>query len=68
MDVADHLSPISVKNAINVSFGSTGIEYFNTYGGNPVSCAIGAAVLDTIEKVSENVIAKGGKQVSVSKC
>jgi len=32
------------------SFGGTGIEYFNTYGGNPVSCAIGAAVLDTIEK------------------
>jgi len=32
------------------SFGSTGIEYFNTYGGNPVSCAIGNAVLDTIEK------------------
>merc|ERR1719193_689992 len=32
------------------SFGRTGIEYFNTYGGNPVSCAIGNAVLDTIEK------------------
>lgn len=27
-----------------------GMEYFNTYGGNPVSCAIGAAVLDQIEK------------------
>lgn len=31
------------------SFGATGIEYFNTYGGNPVSCAVGAAVLDVIE-------------------
>ena len=31
------------------SFAATGIEYFNTYGGNPVSCAIGNAVLDTIE-------------------
>merc|ERR1711892_40395 len=32
------------------SFGATGIEYFNTYGGNPVSCAVGNAVLDVIEK------------------
>ncbi|XP_064626793.1 ethanolamine-phosphate phospho-lyase-like [Lineus longissimus] len=28
------------------------LEYFNTYGGNPVSCAIGLAVLDVIEKES----------------
>jgi 4-aminobutyrate aminotransferase-like enzyme len=27
----------------------TGMEYFNTYGGNPVSCAVGLAVLDVIE-------------------
>ena len=26
-----------------------GMEYFNTFGGNPVSCAIGLAVLDVIE-------------------
>lgn len=26
----------------------TGMEYFNTFGGNPVSCAIGLAVLDVI--------------------
>jgi 4-aminobutyrate aminotransferase-like enzyme len=28
---------------------SNGMEYFNTFGGNPVSCAIGLAVLDVIE-------------------
>lgn len=28
----------------------TGMEYFNTYGGNPVSCAAGLAVLDVIEE------------------
>jgi len=28
---------------------STGMEYFNTFGGNPVSCAIGLAVLEVIE-------------------
>ncbi|MCL1049661.1 aminotransferase class III-fold pyridoxal phosphate-dependent enzyme [Shewanella abyssi] len=27
----------------------TGMEYFNTFGGNPVSCAIGKAVLDAID-------------------
>jgi 4-aminobutyrate aminotransferase-like enzyme len=27
----------------------TGMEYFNTFGGNPVSCAVGLAVLDVLE-------------------
>jgi len=38
-----------------------GIEYFNTFGGNPVSCAIGLAVLDTIEKdgLRKNAIVVG---------
>jgi len=27
-----------------------GMEYFNTFGGNPVSCAVGTAVLEVIEK------------------
>uniref|UniRef100_A0A667G443 Ethanolamine-phosphate phospho-lyase n=1 Tax=Lynx canadensis TaxID=61383 RepID=A0A667G443_LYNCA len=31
------------------SFSSSGMEYFNTYGGNPVSSAIGLAVLNVIE-------------------
>uniref|UniRef100_A0A674P3A8 Ethanolamine-phosphate phospho-lyase n=1 Tax=Takifugu rubripes TaxID=31033 RepID=A0A674P3A8_TAKRU len=32
------------------AFASSGMEYFNTFGGNPVSCAIGLAVLDVIGK------------------
>jgi ethanolamine-phosphate phospho-lyase len=28
----------------------TGMEYFNTFGGNPVSCAIAMAVLDVIQE------------------
>jgi len=37
------------------------MEYFNTYGGNHVSCAIGNAVLDIIEeeKLMDNAIAVG---------
>jgi len=29
---------------------NNGMEYFNTFGGNPVSCAIGLAVLDVVER------------------
>ena len=29
---------------------ANGMEYFNTFGGNPVSCAIGIEVLRTVEK------------------
>jgi len=32
------------------SFENIGTEYFNTYGGNPVSLAVATAVLDVIEK------------------
>ncbi|MFH6604453.1 aminotransferase class III-fold pyridoxal phosphate-dependent enzyme [Maribacter algicola] len=28
---------------------ANGMEYFNTFGGNPVSCAIGSAVLQTVK-------------------
>jgi 4-aminobutyrate aminotransferase-like enzyme len=28
----------------------TGMEFFSTFGGNPVSCAVGLAVLDVIER------------------
>jgi len=45
------------------SFRATGIEYFNTYGGNPVSCAVGLAVLDVIEeeKLMEHATKVGAK-------
>jgi 4-aminobutyrate aminotransferase-like enzyme len=41
----------------------TGMEYFNTFGGNPVSCATGLAVLDVIEQenLQENALQVGDK-------
>lgn len=40
---------------------NNGIEFFNTYGGNPVSMATGAAVLKTIreEQLQENALVVG---------
>ena len=57
---------------IAASFGATGVEYFNTYGGNPVSCAIASAVLDVIEKEKliehankiGNILMEGGRKLA----
>jgi 4-aminobutyrate aminotransferase-like enzyme len=41
---------------------NTGMEYFNTFGGNPVSCAIGRTVLEIIddENLQQNALEVGG--------
>lgn len=41
------LAAVVTRPEIAASFAN-GMEYFNTFGGNPVSCAIGLAVLDVI--------------------
>jgi len=41
------LGAVITTRAIADSFAN-GMEYFNTFGGNPVSCAVGLAVLDVI--------------------
>ena len=45
---------------------ANGMEYFNTFGGNPVSCAIGMAVLDVIENEGLQENAKTVGQVLLS--
>ena len=42
------LAAVVTTREVTNSFNN-GMEYFNTFGGNPVSCAVGLAVLDVIE-------------------
>eukprot|EP00906_Rhabdomonas_costata_P010883 RCo015309 len=42
------MAAVVCRREIAESFASSGIEYFNTYGGNSLACAIAEAVLDTI--------------------
>ena len=41
----------------------SGVPYFNTFGGNPVSCAVGLAVLDILdsEDIKSNVAARSAR-------
>jgi len=43
------LAAVITKPEIAEAFDN-GMEYFNTFGGNPVSCAVGIAVLNVIEE------------------
>ncbi|MEM7511425.1 MAG: aminotransferase class III-fold pyridoxal phosphate-dependent enzyme, partial [Bacteroidota bacterium] len=43
------LGAVITKPEVAEAF-SNGMEYFNTFGGNPVSCAIGRAVLRTVHE------------------
>jgi 4-aminobutyrate aminotransferase-like enzyme len=43
------LAAVVTTPDIAASFAN-GMEYFNTFGGNPVSCEIGLAVLDVVEE------------------
>jgi 4-aminobutyrate aminotransferase-like enzyme/Ser/Thr protein kinase RdoA (MazF antagonist) len=54
------LGAVATTHAIADAFAN-GMEYFNTFGGNPVSCAVGSAVLDVIadEDLQENALRVG---------
>lgn len=56
------MSCVVTTKEVAEAFMSSGMEYFNTFGGNPVSCAIGLAVLDVIEKedLQGNAVRVGG--------
>ncbi|MEM1216636.1 MAG: aminotransferase class III-fold pyridoxal phosphate-dependent enzyme [Bacteroidota bacterium] len=54
------LGAVVCTEAVAEGFAN-GMEYFNTFGGNPVSCAIGRAVLRVIEQenLQENALRVG---------
>jgi 4-aminobutyrate aminotransferase-like enzyme len=54
------LAAVITTQEIAASF-DTGMEYFNTFGGNPVSCAVGSAVLDVMddERLQEHALRVG---------
>jgi len=54
------LAVVVTTPAIADAFAN-GMEYFNTFGGNPVSCEVGLAVLDVIaeERLQENALVVG---------
>jgi len=56
------LGAVVTTPEIAASFAN-GMEYFNTFGGNPVSCAVGLAVLDVIEDegLQERALHVGGR-------
>ncbi len=56
------LAAVVTTPEIAASF-DTGMEYFNTFGGNPVSCAAGLAVLDVIrdERLQEHAAEVGNR-------
>lgn len=55
------LAAVVTTAAVAHSFAETGMEYFSTFGGNPVSCAIGLAVLDVVQEegLQEHALAVG---------
>lgn len=56
------LGVVATRRAVADAFAA-GPEYFNTFGGNPVSCAVGLAVLDVLEEqhLLENAREQGGR-------
>jgi 4-aminobutyrate aminotransferase-like enzyme/Ser/Thr protein kinase RdoA (MazF antagonist) len=55
------LGAVVTTPEIAASFAN-GMEYFNTFGGNPVSCEVGLAVLDVIrdEGLQQRALSVGG--------
>jgi len=45
------ISALCVRKSVIKNFDTCGMEYFNTFGGNPVSCAAALAVMEEVERL-----------------
>lgn len=63
------VAAVITTREIAKSFQDTGVEYFNTYGGNPVSCAVANAVMDILEKenLREHALVVGNQLLNAMK-
>jgi len=59
------LAAVVTTEAIASSFAN-GMEFFSTFGGNPVACAAGLAVLDVMrdERLQERALRVGGRLIA----
>ena len=55
------LAAVVTNDRVNDAFEKCGVEYFNTFGGNPVAAVAGLAVLDILrdERLQENALTVG---------
>lgn len=55
------LAAVVTNRRIASAFESLGVEYFNTFAGNPVCCASGLAMLDVLskERLQQNALTVG---------
>jgi ethanolamine-phosphate phospho-lyase len=55
------LAAVVTNDRVNRAFEACGVEYFNTFGGNPVAATAGWAVLDIVrdEQLQENALRVG---------
>jgi 4-aminobutyrate aminotransferase-like enzyme/Ser/Thr protein kinase RdoA (MazF antagonist) len=58
------LAAVVTTREIAASFAN-GMEFFSTFGGNPVACAAGLAVLDVVrdERLQQNALAVGSEWI-----
>ncbi|HMQ07722.1 MAG TPA: aminotransferase class III-fold pyridoxal phosphate-dependent enzyme [Saprospiraceae bacterium] len=58
------IGAVVCKKGITDTFSNSGLEFFSTFGGNPVSCAAGMAVLDVVEQENLKALAhENGQQL-----
>jgi 4-aminobutyrate aminotransferase-like enzyme len=62
------LAAVVTTHEIAAAFNN-GMEFFSTFGGNPVSCAVGLAVLDVVrdEELQNNALQVGNQWIAALK-